>query len=315
MKYDIITIGGAVVDAFVETDVLERKGKLSYPVDAKILVEGLVFTSGGGATNTAVAFSKMGLKTGCASKIGDDNNGKMILGDLKKNKVEFLGRAGSEETGFSVILEGRDKGRTILQDKGASENLKFRDLVLSKLKTKWFYFSSSVGETLKTQKKLAVWASRRGIKIAYNPSSYLTKQGARKISGILKYCDVLILNKEEATDLVGKKDLLRSLRKLGPKIVCVTDGVRGNVVYDGDNFYVSKTRKVKVVSRTGAGDAFASGFVAGLIKSGDVVKAVQIGSVNAEGVIGKRGAKNGLLSWRGALKESRKVKVERKRVA
>ena len=309
MKYDVITLGGAVVDAFVETDVAKKKGMLSFPAGEKILMDDLEFYSGGGGTNTAAAFSKMGLKTGCIVKLGKDNNAKIVLEDLKKFGVYFLGVHGKEATGFSVILVGREKSRTILQEKGANDNLFFRELELGKLNTKWFYFSSSVGKTLQTQKKLASWAQKKGIKIAYNPSSYLTEKGAGKLKSLLKNVNVLILNKEEAKDLVGKKNTFDKLRKLGPEIVCITDGAKGNRVSDGLRFFTSISRKIKVIERTGAGDAFASGFIAGLIKTGKIEEAVRIGSANAESVIRVRGAKNGLLSWRGALKDMKKIKI------
>jgi len=308
MKYDIITIGGAVVDAFVRTNILKKKGLLSYPVGEKILVKDTDFSSGGGATNTAVSFSKLGLKTGCISKIGRDNNGKIILEDLKKNKVTFLGTKSKDETGFSVILIGKENSRTILQDKGASENLSFRELDKEKLKTRWFYISSSKGKTLNTQKKLVKYTKKNNIKIAFNPSSYLTKKGPRKIKSILKNTEILILNKEEATDLV-KTDLFNRLHNLGPKIVCITDGKKGTKVSGQNSIYEVKARKIKVKERTGAGDAFASGFVAGIIKTNNIEKAIKIGTANAESVIRIKGAKGGLLTWSKALKEIKKIKV------
>ena len=146
--------------------------------------------------------------------------------------------------------------------------------------------------------RLVSWASKRGIKIAFNPSSYQVKQGKGHLKHILKKIDVLILNKEEAEMLVGKGDLLTKLRKLGPKIVCVTNGIKGNEVYDGINKYHGNTHvDVRCVERTGAGDAFASGFVAGLIKNRGIEDAIKIGSANAESVIQYPGAKNKLLKW------------------
>lgn len=308
--YDIITVGGAVVDAFVRTNALKKKGFLSYPAGEKIIVNNLDFASGGGATNTAVSFSKLGLKTGCITKIGKDNNGKIILNDLKKEKVKFLGVESKENTGFSVILIGKENNRTILQEKGASENLRFTEINQKNLKTKWFYFSSSINKALKTQIKLAKWANKKGIKIAFNPSSYLTKKGPNKIKKILKYSEILTLNKEEAQDLV-KTDLFNKLHKLGPKIVCITDGEKGTKVSDRQNIYFAKARKIKVRERTGAGDAFASGFVVAIIRGKKVKDALKIGTANAESVIRIKGAKKGLLSWSKALKEAKKIKLSK----
>ena len=309
MKYDVITFGGAVVDAFVETNVVKKKRMLSFPAGQKLLMDDLNFSTGGGATNSAAAFSKMGLKTGCAVKLGKDENANLILKDLKKFKIKFLGTQGKKPTGFSVVLIGKNKSRTIISEKGASDSLSFRELDLKEMDAKWFYFSSSLGKTLRAQKKLAKFARKNGIKVAYNPSSYLTINGPRKIRSLLKNVDVLILNKEEARGLAKQAYLFEGLHKLGPRIVCITDGPHGNSVSDGSRIFISKPRKIKVVERTGAGDAFASGFVAALIRGKKLEDAIRIGSVNSESVIRKEGAKNGLLSWGSALKEMNKIRV------
>jgi ribokinase len=311
MKYDIITLGSAVVDAFVETKLLKKKGMLHVPAGEKIIMEDLDFHTGGGATNTAASFAKLGLKTGCIAKLGDDQNAERILNELKKLNVKFMGNMSKKiPTGFSVILISKNKSRTILSEKGASETLIYREINLKKLKTRWFYFSSAPGRTLKTQIKLSKYAKKHNIKIAYNPSSYLTNNGPDKLKTILKNTEVLILNKEEAQGLAGKSNTIQNLHELGPEIVCVTDGAKGNTVSNGTQIFITKPRKVKVIERTGAGDAFASGFVAGLIRTNDIKKSIQIGSLNAESVIKIKGAKNGIISWAQAIKNLNKIKVK-----
>ena len=75
MRFDVITFGSAVVDVFVDTDVSEKKNFISYPVGSKILIKDLKIDVGGGGTNSGVAFSRLGLKTGYIGKLGDDENG------------------------------------------------------------------------------------------------------------------------------------------------------------------------------------------------------------------------------------------------
>ncbi|MBS3099013.1 carbohydrate kinase family protein [Candidatus Pacearchaeota archaeon] len=316
MKYDIIVFGGAVIDAFLELDVNESKGQICLPVDSKLLVKNLWFSTGGGGTNTAVAFSKLGLKTGFIGKLGKDENADLILEELKKYKIDFLGKQGKEPTGFSVILDGKQKNRTILTSKEANEHISWKDIYLNKINSMWIYFSSMSGETLETQIKLAEWASQKGIKIAYNPSYYLCQKGAAYLKKLLRNIYVLILNEEEAKSLVGKKDLFKKIHCLGPKIVCVTRGEKGSVVSDGNYLYKAKAHKIKVREKTGAGDAFASGFVFGLMKFQNIERAIQIGTLNAESVIQKAGAKNGLLSWSEMKREmeKKKVRVEEKNI-
>lgn len=310
MKYDIITVGSAVIDAFVDTGIPEIHKKMCYNVGTKIAVKDLKFATGGGGTNTAVSFSKLGLKTGYAGKLGKDENGKIILNELKKEKVDFLGVLGKEPTGFSVILDSKEHERTILTYRGANDYLEFSELPLKKLNTNWFYFSSMTGEAHETQEKLAEWARKKGKKIAFNPSSYLTRKGASYLKKILSKVYVLILNDEEARDLIPQGDLFLELHKLGPKIVCITYGKNGSKISDGNCIYEIIANKIKVAEKTGAGDAFASGFVSGLIKLNEIAKAAQIGTMNAESVIQIPGAKNGLLNWKKVEEGLRKGKVK-----
>jgi ribokinase len=302
-KYDVITFGSAVVDVFIDSKEDEKKGEFCFPAGCKIAVDNINFTVGGGGTNTAAAFSKLGLKAGFAGKIGDGHNAGIVLRELKKSKVDFLGKQGREHTGFSIIFGGRGGDRVILTHKGINNLLRIEDLNFRKLDADWFYIASLMGESFKTIKKIIPIAKKKGIKIAFNPSQYQVKQGAKKLKVILENTDVLILNKEEAITLVGKGDLLGKLNSLGPKIVCVTDGKNGNEVYDGIHRLKAKVHQdIKVVERTGAGDAFGAGFIAGLIKNMAVEEAMQCGIANSESVIQTPGAKGGLLGFRDLMK-------------
>lgn len=294
MKFDVITFGSAVVDVFVNTDISEKKNFISYPIGAKILIKELRFDIGGGATNTAVAFSRFGLKTGCICGIGDDSDGEEILSLLKKEKITFLGKQKkTAKSGYSIVLDSKEKNRTILTYKGVNDNLSLSEMNLKKIKTKWLYYSSLLGQSFETQKKLARILKKKGTKLAFNPSSYLIKRV--NLDSILRLCNILILNKEEAGMLTKNKDLLVGLNELGPKIVIITD--KSNLIscYDGIKKYFLRPNNIKVVERTGAGDAFASGFVAGLIKGKSIEYCLKLGLRESESVIRYFGAKNNLL--------------------
>ena len=296
MGFDVITFGSAVVDVFVDTDVSEKKNFISYPVGSKILIKDLKVDVGGGGTNSGVAFSRLGLKTGYIGKLGDDENGRRVLSLLKKEKIKFLGKLSKDAmTGQSIILDSKEKSRTILTYKGINDTIGLEDIQLGKVKTRWIYLTSLLGKSFETQKKVVSKLSHKGVKIAFNPSEYLIKR--KNLSSILKVCDVLILNKEEGELLVGKKqkDLLESLHDLGPKIVVVTDKNKLISCYNGIKKYYLKPNKVKVVERTGAGDAFASGFVAGLIANKSIEESLKLGLKESESVIRYFGAKNKLL--------------------
>jgi ribokinase len=181
---------------------------------------------------------------------------------------------------------------------------------MGKMRTKWFYLSSMLGKGFEMQKKLVKWAKKNNVKVAYNISGYLAKKGLRYLKSVLNGVDVLILNKEESEMLVGKS---RTLEKLGKiiNVVCVTDGPRGAVARDNlGDVYSVKTSGAKCVEATGAGDAFACGFVAGLVKGKTIGESLQVGAANAESVIGYKGAKNKLLSWREAISDIKRKKLK-----
>jgi ribokinase len=312
--YDVITVGSALSDIFVDTGLREvKRGErkiMAYPVGYKIAVKDIKFSIGGGGTNTAVGFARMGLKTGYLGKIGNDDAAKEIIKSLKHEKVDFLGKQENAISGHSIILDSFEHNRTILTFKGPSDDLKISDVHLKELKTKWIYLASAMHETLKTQEKLAEYAKKNLIKVAFNPSEYEVKLGIKKLNKILMHTDLLVFNRDEASILTGKKDIndiFTALKKFAIDIICITDGDKMIHAYYQNRLLKLKPHKIKVVDMTGAGDALASGFLSAIIKTNDVKLALKVGLANSQAVIKHYGAKNKLLTWREALQEVKKI--------
>ena len=319
--YDVITLGSGTVDVFVNTDVelmSKKRGKLNtkmmaYPLGSKILIKDIKHEVGGGGTNTAVAFSRFGLKTGWVGKVGNDEHASHILEYLREENIDFLGtRSKKGDSGYSVILDSMAHDRTILTFKGENDNLGYEEIKKSSMKTRWFYFCSMIGKSFSTQKKISTYAKKNNIKIAYNPSSYQAKQGIKNIGPILKNTTVLIMNREEAGYLVGEgstQDMCRRLYKTGPDIIIITNGSDGAICYNGTDMIHVKSHKIKVLETTGAGDAFASSFIGALIKTNDIKKSLKIALTNAQSVIQHFGAKNILLDWNKVVKKEKSKPV------
>src|SRR3989344_3413429 len=295
--YDIISVGSAVVDAFVRTGVKEKSKEISFPIGTKILVNDLFFSIGGGGMNTSASFSKLGLKTGYLGKIGSDYNSILVLKELKENKVDFLGTRAKENNGYSIILEGTKGDRTILTYKGSSDHLKSNEIKIHNLQTKWFHFTSQKNDSLETQKKIVDYALANRIKISFNPSSYQIKEGFGKIKKILENSYILSMNKEEAQALAGRNESWKKLHNLGAKIIIITDGEKMGIVYDGSYLYKYFPHKVHTKEVTGAGDAFSACFITGYIRTKSIETAIKIGLANSESVITKIGASAGILTW------------------
>ena len=248
VRFDVVTFGSGVVDVFASTGVGEIKGKLDLEVGSKYLIDDLRFDVGGGATNVAVAFARFGLKTGCVCGVGADANGYEVLDSLKDGKI------GKGHTGYSMIVNSKKHNRTILTYKGESNEISLSDI--KKFKSKWIYYSSLLGKSFTTQKKLASKMVASGSKLIFNPSSYSIQ--SQDIKGLLKLSYVLILNKEEGIALakryggrrsaVGGRKVLEVLSSLGPKIVVVTD--KNNKVLCFDTNLCSPFEKILTFPKT-----------------------------------------------------------------
>lgn len=298
-KLDIVTFGSGVIDVFASTSIPEKKGKLDLEIGSKYLIDNLRTDVGGGGTNVAVAFARFGFKTGCVCGVGKDANGREVLGCLKKEKIKFLGKIGSGKTGYSVIVDSKKNNRTILTFKGESNEVGGNSI--KRFGSKWLYFSSLLGKSFVAQRRLAAKMVGGGVKLAFNPSSYSIER--QNIGGLLRLSYVLVLNKEEAVSLAKryyksrkKLGLLEKLHNLGPKVVVVTDKNKAVRCFDGKKEYsVVPNKSKKVVERTGAGDAFAAGFVAGMIRGFDIERCLRLGVEESEAVLGHFGAKNNLI--------------------
>lgn len=302
--YDVVTLGSATVDVFVKvspqgTEFVETQhhSDVCFPLGAKILVNEMVMDTGGGGTNAAVSFARLGFKTGFAGAVAADANGKHILDVLKQEKVKFLGKAKKGQSGYSVIMMGLRNDRTILAFKGVNDDFQSKDI--KPFAAKWLYCSSMLGHSWQTLVRAIEHAKKNGTRVAFNPSLYLARHGLQKLMPVLRHTDILVLNKEEAEALLGMsapiRTLLLKLREHIP-IPVITDGPHGAYATDGGTLFAIHPHKIPVVETTGAGDAFASGFVAGQLLGKDVPTSLRMGQAQAEGVLSAIGAKNVLFT-------------------
>lgn len=280
-----------------------------FPLGSKIEVKEIVFTTGGGGTNAAVTFGRQGFKIACVGVVGSDTAGEEILAELKKEGVEPIFQKHSDDfTAYSTILVHPNAERTILSYKGEGQHFDVNKIPFDKLKAKWFYIDS-LGGHYDLFEALVNHAVKNGIKIACNPGGKELDHGFIKLKPLLKRVDIFAVNKEEGASLVGtesvnQNETLICLQQAVKGVVVLTDSHNGvKVLVNGSEQFRNGARREysaevpnsPIVERTGAGDAFNSGFVAEYIRSGDIVKAIQFGTANASSVVTKFGAKAGIL--------------------
>ncbi|MCD6464580.1 carbohydrate kinase family protein [Candidatus Woesearchaeota archaeon] len=323
-SFDVVTCGSATLDIFVQTHpeiIVEGSPKkrhelMAYPLGSKIIVTEIQEHTGGGGSNSAVSFSKLGLKTGFIGSIAKDYVGLRVFQELKNYNITFLGVIHeNKKTGMSIVLDAEGHDRTILIFKGCNNDLK--PVHVKPFKTNWLYISTILGSSLKTVLKLTS-KMQSELSIAFNPSEYMIKMYKKQVLKLLSMTSFTSMNREEAELLTGEIDIkkqLLALSTLGPELTTITDGPRSLAAFKTSTrqFFEIQPKKQTVVEATGAGDAFASGMLAGLIYNLGVEKSLKLGLLNAEHVIKKFGSKNGLLSKQQAFKllskDKRKVFV------
>lgn len=310
--HDVITIGSATYDVFLKPEEGRiAKGKeyeagegVCFSFGAKIDAPELHFSTGGSALNSAITFSRQGLRAATLVKIGSDTSGDAIMSRLKEESVsdELVLRDRKYLTAYSVLLIVKGQ-RTIFVHRGATEHLCCDEPIpYEKLKdAKWFYITNLGGESEKIFTPLIEFAALNNIKIALNPGKAQLNLG-KKLGPILSNVDVLILNQEEASRVSGvafddRDGIFKALDSWVKGTVIMTRGRDGFVACDNQYTYSGGILKEpKYVDRTGAGDAFGAGCVAGIMKGMSLEDALQLASANATGVLSQWGANEGLLS-------------------
>jgi ribokinase len=166
------------------------------------------------------------------------------------------------------------------------------------------YFSSISEHALEYHDQVAEWLhSQPNVKLAFQPGTFQMAAGTERLRAIYQRSEVLILNREEAVLVGGGNhedihDLFNHLHALGPKIVVITDGPAGAYASDGQNRFKMPLYPdpAPPYDRTGAGDAFASTFVAALAKGLSLEDALRWAPINSMSVVQKVGAQAGLLT-------------------
>jgi len=302
-KLTILTIGKATQDVFLRGRIFKphKEAKASYEhllMGAKLDVEEAVFATGGNATNAATTFARQGLHSKYLWALGHDLPSNVILQELDHEGIDTSHVVQDEEhrASYSTILLSPDGERTILNFQGTMVEKDGHPLDLSIIgKVDWLYISS-VG-SMELLEKIISLAAKHDTKVMLNPAGSELAHPA-KLKALLEDVEILALNKEEMQLLVEgqtSEELIRHGHYLCPVII-ISDGPRGVVATDGRAIVTAGMYEdVPVIDRTGAGDAFGSGFLSYWAKGKDLAEAIVFASANSTSVVGQIGAKAGIL--------------------
>ncbi|NCO12184.1 MAG: hypothetical protein COZ34_00790 [Candidatus Pacebacteria bacterium CG_4_10_14_3_um_filter_34_15] len=299
--YEIITIGSSLIDSFIRSSKFNShsngvNANICLTYGAKNEVDEYILRTGGGGSNTAVGFARMGYRTGVVTELGSDIFAKIILDDFRSEFVStnLVTSEKQEKTGGSIILLGSDGGRTVMVNRGASSMLDPEDIPTANIsRADWIHIASISGR-LKTLERIFAALKKANIGFSWNPGK---KELALISEGEIQFkeisCQLMFLNQEEWESIKDKQqDVLYHVKQ-----VIVTNGKKGGKVFVGEDEVAEfKSGENRSVDDTGAGDAFAVGYVTAHLKGKIISECCEWGKSNAVSVIGQIGAKPGLLT-------------------
>lgn len=310
-QIDVISIGDIVTDAFIKllddkaVTYENEQGKwLAMPFGTKIPFDHAeIIEAVGNAANAAVAFARLGLNSSMVTNVGGDDHGKDMIKALGAQHVDsrFVRINPDKKSNYHYVLWYKEE-RTILI-KHEEYDYQWPHLRSNEI-PKWVYFSSISEHAIPYHDQVSDWLDENpNVKLAFQPGTFQMSAGTERLKRIYARSDILVLNREEAVLVGGGKhediyDLFNHLHELGPKIVVITDGPNGAYASDGQNRFQMPLYPdpAPPIDRTGAGDSFASTFVAALIKGNTIEGALQWAPINSMSVVQKVGAQAGLLS-------------------
>ncbi len=281
--FDVITFGSAAWDAYMDLPPKFVKKSahftpakdLVFDLGSKIDIPGTRFAFGGGGVNTARMFAAQGFSTAYCGMVGDDIPGRETVAYLKSLGVDaaMVSKTDTRGTKSTVVLSSPGAARVLLVYSGASDCWRVKH-PLGKAERKLFYLRRYRANCAVVTANHASQETRRdrGGNLAIPVA-----MGRACVKSLLARIDVLILNLEEAaimtsTDYRDEKNILKKVVHLHPGINVATKGKDGAAIIAGGKIYSAKLKSFKTINATGAGDAFASGFMSGLLASNNDIE-------------------------------------------
>ena len=311
-EYDLLFVGNAIVDvlATVSADLLAEFGaapgsmtlideQKMAQIEQRIRVEQVA--GGGSAANSAVVAARMGAKTAYLGKVAADRAGEEFTADMKKQGIAYPSAplAGKIPTARCIVLITPDGQRTMFTYLGACVEFTPQDVVADVVAGSaitylegYLFDRPQAQEAFYKAAKLAHEAGRQ-VSLTLSDSFCIQRHQAAFRSFVAESVDILFANESEILALYETDDLDKALKALSADVALgvVTRGEKGAIVQAGETRHDVPTEPVKVVDTTGAGDAFAAGFLAGYSRKRSLVDCATLGNRAAGHVIARLGGR------------------------
>lgn len=313
--FDLTVIGDVTWDNFLMIDTNEaqlhcrRKNlecELCFTYGKKIPIQKVVQSIGGNAANVATASCRLGLKTSIITSIASDKIGQKILATLKSENINTanIQRLTDTDSNYSTIIVFKGERTILVHHQGI-------DYHLPDISTPWIYLTSMAAKSDHIHSQILDNLKKNDAKLIFQPGTYQLRLGLEALKNLLAHTEVFIANLGEFQQLLDLKEeklnysedlkirlIMEEMANNGPKTVVLTNGLDGAYLLNNEHFYhISAWPNRQLVDQTGAGDAFASGFVSATILQKSIEQALQWGIANSGSVVENIGAQAGLLSF------------------
>lgn len=274
--FDVVGLGVSTVDLLMQVDHL--------PADEEILRADAFSLQGGGPVATAiVAAARLGAHTAMIDAVGDDWRGETICREYAEQGVAtdwIVRRPGHTSATALVLVQSGSGTRTIVWSPGSAAELSPDEVPYAALEHAVYLHVN--GRHGLACLRACEHARRSGVQVSFDGGAGRYREETRRL---VPLSDVCIVAREFATRYTGQPDPERAgpaLLAAGPRLVAITDGLRGSWVFtrSGLNFHQPAFR-VPVVDTTGCGDAYHGAFLVGLCRDLGVEGAAELASATA----------------------------------
>ena len=246
---------------------LERRGHFKHKA------------AGGQAANTVVALSRMGFRCGYIGCVGDDEEGTFLTDALES--VDTAGVVGQGKSGVCVVILDETGERTMIVFPNANDTMCYERVNVAYVSgARFVYLTSFVGEQpFEAQKKL-VEEVGNGCRIALDPGELYARRGLDQLREIIEQAEIVFATDSEIETLTGM-DYLRGCQEVlavGASIIACKRGQKGSYIVSRDIAFEIPAQAVDVVDTTGAGDVYAAGFIAGLLRGASLQRCASFAS-------------------------------------
>jgi len=288
--------------------------------DGEAVVEAAEVFPGGSAANTIYGLGKLGVNAGFSGAVGDDDEGTILLRDFEgvgvdTGRIKVKSKAG---TGSVICLsDGRDK-RSLYVLPGANNLLTTKDIDLSYInRARILHLSSFASDKQFKMSLELVDKLDDSVRLSFAPGALYAAKGFQALAPILRRTYMLFINQDELKQLTGEGVIGGAAKCLqaGCRGVAVTLGKGARIknttasgyIRDARNEYIIKAGAGGGKDATGAGDAFAAGFLYGVVNDKDLEECGRLGDITAKFCISKIGAREGLPSLKELTRRYRQL--------